>query len=176
MFPILNPPPFSLPIPSLLPVLSYGMQTLSCSMWDLVPWPGIESRPPALGLWSFSHWTTREVPIFVSNTTASDDCYQSKGPGSSPHSQGFWFFLLPFKLIKRVCPVVHSQNGPDRGWISTHFLHRVPSYLESRGLGGQGKTLELYFLASSLMRGYPCPLPRAWFRKTDKILESQPIF
>ena len=31
-----------------MPALSC-MQTLSCSMWDLVPWLGIESRPPALG-------------------------------------------------------------------------------------------------------------------------------
>ena len=30
-------------------------------MWDLVPWPGIEPRPPALEVWSLSHWTTREV-------------------------------------------------------------------------------------------------------------------
>ena len=36
---------------------------LSCSMWDLVPWPGVASRPPALGAWSLSHWTTREVPF-----------------------------------------------------------------------------------------------------------------
>ena len=33
----------------------------SRSMWDLVPWPGIESRPPALGVQSLSRWTTREV-------------------------------------------------------------------------------------------------------------------
>ena len=34
----------------------------SCSMmWDLVPWPEIEPRPPALGMRSLSHWTTREV-------------------------------------------------------------------------------------------------------------------
>ena len=38
------------------------MQTLSYSMWDLVPWQGIELRSPALGVWSPSHWTTREVP------------------------------------------------------------------------------------------------------------------
>ena len=37
---------------------------LSCSMWDLVPWPGIKPRPPALGTWSLTHWTTREVPVF----------------------------------------------------------------------------------------------------------------
>ena len=36
---------------------------LSCSMRDLVPWPGTELRPPALGAWSLSHWTTRQVPL-----------------------------------------------------------------------------------------------------------------
>ena len=35
---------------------------LSCAMWDLVPRPGIKPRPPALGVWSLSHWTTREAP------------------------------------------------------------------------------------------------------------------
>ena len=31
-------------------------------MWDLVP------RPPALGVWSLSHWTTREVPTIYERT------------------------------------------------------------------------------------------------------------
>ena len=35
---------------------------LSCSMWDLVPWPGIEPGSLLLGMWSLSHWSTREVP------------------------------------------------------------------------------------------------------------------
>ena len=35
---------------------------LSVGMWDLVPLPGAESQPPALGAWSLSHWATREVP------------------------------------------------------------------------------------------------------------------
>ena len=35
---------------------------LSCGMWDLIPQPGIKPGPPALGVWSLSHWTTREVP------------------------------------------------------------------------------------------------------------------
>ena len=34
---------------------------LSFSMWDLVPWPGVEPRVPALGAQSLSHWTSREV-------------------------------------------------------------------------------------------------------------------
>ena len=35
---------------------------LSCGLWDLVPWPGVEPWPPALGVCSLSHWTIREVP------------------------------------------------------------------------------------------------------------------
>ena len=35
---------------------------LSCSMWDLVFWPGIKPRPPAVGARSLSCSTTREVP------------------------------------------------------------------------------------------------------------------
>ena len=36
--------------------------SLSYYMWNLVPWPGIEPRPPALGVWRHSLWITREVP------------------------------------------------------------------------------------------------------------------
>ena len=42
-----------------------GMQNLSCSMWDLAPWPGMEPKPPVLGTQSLSHWTTREVLSFL---------------------------------------------------------------------------------------------------------------
>ena len=43
---------------------------LHCSTWAslvaacgiLVPQPGMEPGPPALGAWSLNHWTTREVP------------------------------------------------------------------------------------------------------------------
>ena len=35
---------------------------LTCGIRDLVPPPGIEHRPPALGAQSLSHWTTKEVP------------------------------------------------------------------------------------------------------------------
>ena len=30
-------------------IFTCSMQTLNCSMWDLVPWLGIKPRPPALG-------------------------------------------------------------------------------------------------------------------------------
>ena len=48
-------------------ICTCGKRTLSCRMWGLVPWLGIEPEPPALGAWSLSHWTTREVPGCVTN-------------------------------------------------------------------------------------------------------------
>ena len=36
---------------------------LRWDIWDLVPWLGIDPRPPALGAWSLSQWTIREVPV-----------------------------------------------------------------------------------------------------------------
>ena len=44
-------------------IFSCGLGPLGCVMWDLVPSPGIEPRPPALGEWSFSQWTTKEIPV-----------------------------------------------------------------------------------------------------------------
>ena len=43
------------------------MLGLSCGVWNLVPRPGIEPWPTALGMQSLSHWTTREVPILFTN-------------------------------------------------------------------------------------------------------------
>ena len=46
-------------------ILSRGMQTLSRGMWALLPWPGVEPRPPALGAQSLRPWTTREVSNLI---------------------------------------------------------------------------------------------------------------
>ena len=44
-------------------IFSFGVwDFFSCGMGNLVPQPGMEPRPPALGTWSLSHWTAREVP------------------------------------------------------------------------------------------------------------------
>ena len=37
------------------------MQTCSCGICDLISWSGFERRPSALGAWSLSNWTMREV-------------------------------------------------------------------------------------------------------------------
>ena len=40
-------------------------QGLGCGMCDLVPWPQIEPRLPALGAWSLGHWTAAEAPVML---------------------------------------------------------------------------------------------------------------
>ena len=43
-------------------VLAVACELLvAAGMWDLVLWSGVEHRPPALGAWSLTHWTTRKV-------------------------------------------------------------------------------------------------------------------
>ena len=42
-----------------------GISDLRCGMWDLFHLTRDGSQPPALGVWSLSPWTTREVPGVV---------------------------------------------------------------------------------------------------------------
>ena len=46
-------------------IIYLAVPNLCCSMWDLVPWPGIRLQFPALRAQNLSHWTTREVPPMV---------------------------------------------------------------------------------------------------------------
>ena len=59
-------------------IFSFSIWALGCSMRDLVPQPGIEPRPPALGEWSPSRWTTRrpspEFLISVSSVARLHSC------------------------------------------------------------------------------------------------------
>ena len=56
-------------------VVAHGF--FGCSMQDLVPRPAIEPGSPALGVWSLSLWTPREVP--ASACWRGDLCSQGLG-------------------------------------------------------------------------------------------------
>ena len=61
----------------------------SCSMWNRVPWPGIQPRPPAWAAWSLSHWTTREVPAL----SYSKECLSKTSSFRFDEVQLIKFFL-----------------------------------------------------------------------------------
>ena len=44
--------------------LSCSTWTLSCGVWNLVPWPGVEPGASCTGSSKSCHWTTREVLAF----------------------------------------------------------------------------------------------------------------
>ena len=71
------------------------MQALSCGMWHLIPWPGILPRPPALGAWSLSHWTTREDPQTQCFKQQNFIFSQCGGWRSRSRCRQVWFPLRP---------------------------------------------------------------------------------
>ena len=60
-------------------IFSCGMHSFSCDMWDLVPWPGIKPRHPALEAQSSSHCSVQFSRSVVS------DCLQPHEPQHSRH-------------------------------------------------------------------------------------------
>ena len=72
-------------------VVTRGIFVAACEllvvacMQDLVPRPGIEPGPPALGARSLTHWTTREVPTLLDSKRALTLKHKAI---LSPHFQG----------------------------------------------------------------------------------------
>ena len=99
-------------------------------MWDLVPWPGIEPRPPALGAWSLSHCTTREVPgpciyLFLLNCILPNLCYWNLdfffGPRNFPLRSDS-YLSLTFSLKLPVCTVCSACDRSLCCWCSATLL------------------------------------------------------
>ena len=78
-------------------IFSCGIQTFPCNMWDLVPRPGMELGLLALGIWSPSHRTTREVPEIKHLDQSVSDRHLLCGDASMPDR-----WLLPITILKAV--------------------------------------------------------------------------
>ena len=59
----------------------------SCSMRDLVPWPGIKPEPPCMEMWNLNHQTMKVVPEAASFSRLSFRSHISPPP-SFPTDQG----------------------------------------------------------------------------------------
>ena len=124
---------------------------LSCSMWDLVPWPKTKPRPPAVGAWSLSWWTTREVPkIFfkIFNFSLSFDSH-----------------LLKFSLIYMcVCVCVYLYI-----YISIHKFIKKSSPLVNSCL------LVLLDCSSQILSWINQIQERIWSNQISQILSSSSL-
>ena len=87
-------------------IFSSGMQTISSSMWDLVPCPGIKPRSPAWGAQSLSHWTTRKVPPLTVIPCSYLHPQATTDYFLSPRSSLFWTFctngIIQYIIIQYV--------------------------------------------------------------------------
>ena len=90
------------------------MRTLSCSSWDLAPRSRIESRPPALGVGSHSHWTTGAVPMSANFETLKifPLCFQETFARSGP--QRFQRPPAPQWVLQNVKEEVHLENVSEK--------------------------------------------------------------
>ena len=75
---------------SLCWVLVAACGIFSCSIWGLVPWPGIEPGSPMLGMWSLSHWTPsgRSNNFWFMRYKAVTRFLASEFPGEPSYSIG----------------------------------------------------------------------------------------
>ena len=86
-----------------------GMWNLSCRKWGLVPWPGIEPGPVALGTWSLSHWTTREVlKRSYPGQSIGEECVQSR-----EHRAAVWWTCRNSVLLG----VYNEGLGHQQRWL-----------------------------------------------------------
>ena len=95
---------------------------LSCCMWDLVPWPGNEPRPPAFGAWSLSHQGS--FPFLIDNSCFPIWTLRNSKRIESNESAIFF-------LIKHF-PVLHKpSNGIAWGQWTVQFSLVGPSLQSS---------------------------------------------
>ena len=105
---------------------------LSCSMWDLVPWPGIKPELPALGAWILSHWTTSEVPV---------------GSTKSRESRARWMYV-PSSLIRMSISAMSMLWGFFRECL-------IQGLLTLADIGNTSVPLSIFFVCCSWYTPWP---------------------
>ena len=126
-------------------------------MWDLVPQPGIEPGPPALGARSLSHWITKEVLKSYSYQIQSHPWRVSALEKS--------FLLTLFLPVILCCQKIIIQQpwspciaGPLSGFYCIHvFLYRRNSFiLQVLILGSMKNILVCIFWNKYWMKAAQC--------------------
>ena len=121
------------------PGLSCRMWILRCSIRDLVHWPGIQPRLPALGAQSLIHWTTRQVSAFLFYHPLSDllTAFRFSPCSSSPSS----------------VPLGQNSSSPSRNQLYATALLKTK----------QNKDLSIGWLSYYLQSGFQIPYPASLF-------------
>ena len=114
-------------------IFSFGMQTLSCITWDLVPWSGIKPGPTALGVRSLSHWTTREVPDWILSLKNLKMCMTFMETNWKCEHQ-----LDSCIVFRKYCKIFRCNNSAQ--WLCFKYDPQTPAVSKTlaEDPGGQG--------------------------------------
>ena len=113
-------------------IFSFGMHTLSCITWDLVPWLGIKPGPTALGVRSLSHWT-REVPDWILSLKNLKKCMMlMETSWKCEHQLDIWI------VFRKYCEIFRCDNSAQ--WLCIKYDPQTPEVSKTlaEGPGGQG--------------------------------------
>ena len=103
-------------------VLVVAQGIFSFRMWDLIPHPGMETGPPALGVQTFSFWTTRKSQVlalfqkfymYYLILSPNHPTYQHHLKDGEIETRGDWV----------VCWRSGSIQGPEPGWGPRRWPH-----------------------------------------------------
>ena len=105
-------------------------RTLSCGMWDPVPWPGIEPRPPTLEAWSLSHWTTGKSPSLYLRMLITGPLNRVYEPleNHTPWTE------LSFKRPAHQAHPPPTDKPPQEGKVSFEMLQKQEAFEEEKRL------------------------------------------
>ena len=122
---------------------------LSCSIWNLASWPGIEPRPPELGTLSLSPCTTREAPVLclvAQSCVTFCDSMDCSPPGSCVHgdSPGKNTGMGCHALLQGIFPIQRSNCISYISCIGRQVLYH---------LNHQGSSRILEWVAYPFSRG-----------------------
>ena len=92
-----------------------------CGVWDLVPPPGMEPKPPAVEVQHLNHWTSREVPPLP--------CYEYPcTPASQPLLPLFCFFSAHSLLLHMEAHLTESHPPLSQGDSPSNIFRPIWIY------------------------------------------------
>ena len=119
-------------------IFSCDIQTLGCSMWALVPWPGIKPWPPALGVWSLkldhqgSSGDDFSVLWALCYLTSSPPQVFSSTPSQSPTPQAHSGCCPSSDICISGIPPSDSISLPsssDSPYLTAPMLHHLQPFI-----------------------------------------------
>ena len=123
------------PLPSAF-FFIFWLHHVACSI--LVPWPGIEPKPPVAEAQSLNHWTTREVHHISSLNSSFNHVHGNKSQNLAPPTLSHLYSTKNMQvciyILIHICICIYSQSWwQERKYVKYEMQGKVSeNHSESR--------------------------------------------